>query len=401
MFISVVVPVLAAEPASVTPAQAETWLAATPGVQVLDVRTKEEFATGHLTNATLIPWTDKDFADRAVKELDPRKPVLVYCQGGVRSANAAAALAKHGFTDVRDLAGGMLAWQQARSGAIKPLLDIPYADTPDAAQRLDLYLPATRASDKPLPIIVFIHGGAWLGGNKASGRASVLHFVSSGQYAAASVEYRLSQQARWPAQIEDCKAAIRWIKAHAKEHGLDPEKIGVWGTSAGGHLVAMLGVTGDVKDLEGMLGKHLDQSSRVTCVADYFGPTNLLTMGDFPSKMAHNAADSPESKLIGGALQEHKDKARSASPITYVTSDDAAFFIAHGTADPLVPFNQTETFAAALEKSKVPVYVETIEEGGHGGFEGPKLNARLQTFFDKYLRGVDTTIESGKLKVRE
>ncbi len=401
MIIGGIIPALAAEPATVTPAQAEKWLAATPGLQVLDVRTKEEFATGHLAKATLIPWTDNNFADRAAKELDPRKPVLVYCQGGVRSAKAAVDLVKLGFTDVRGLAGGMLAWQQSRSGSIKTLLDIPYADTQDAAQRLDLYLPATRAGDKPLPVIVFIHGGAWQGGDKAGGRASVLRFVSSGQYAAASVEYRLSQQAKWPAQIEDCKAAIRWLKAHAKEHGLDPEKIGVWGTSAGGHLVAMLGVSGDVKELEGTLGKHLDQSSRVTCVADYFGPTNLLTMGDFPSKMAHNAADSPESKLIGGAVQENKDKARSASPVTYVTSDDAAFFIAHGTTDPLVPYNQTETFAAALEKSKVPVYVETIEEGGHGGFEGPKLDARLQAFFDKYLRGVDATIESGKLKVRE
>jgi acetyl esterase/lipase len=284
---------------------------------------------------------------------------------------------------------------------IKVMPDIPYADTPDTAQRLDLFLPAKRAGDKPLPVIVFIHGGAWQAGNKASGRASVQRFVGSGQYAGASVEYRLSQQAKWPAQIEDCKAAIRWIKAHAKENGLDPEKIGVWGTSAGGHLVAMLGVTGNVKELEGTLGKHLDQNSRVTCVADYFGPTNMLTIRDFPSKMAHNAPDSPVSKLIGGAVQENKDKARNASPVTYVTNDDAPFFIAHGTADPLVPYNQTETFAAALEKSKVPVYVETIEEGGHGGFDSPKLNARLQTFFDKYLRGMDATVESGRLKVRE
>ena len=113
LFIGGVVPALAAEPATLTPAQAETWLTATPGVQVLDVRTKEEFATGHLANATLIPWTDKNFTDRAAKELDPRKPVLVYCQGGVRSAKAAAALVKLGFTEVRDMAGGIAAWQQA------------------------------------------------------------------------------------------------------------------------------------------------------------------------------------------------------------------------------------------------------------------------------------------------
>ena len=344
--------------------------------------------------------------------------MLVYCNSGRRSTEAATALVKLGFSEVRNLTGGILAWQQAEKTVIKPvptpglprqavpdtirtLHDIPYADTPNTAQRLDLYLPGKPKSDKPLPVIVFIHGGGWQGGNKASGRGSVLPYVTSGEYAGASVEYRLSGEAKWPAQIEDCKAAIRWIKAHARENGLDPEKIAVWGTSAGGHLVAMLGVSGDVKELEGTLGKHLDQTSRVTCVADYFGPTNLLTMGDFSSKIAHNDAKSPESQLIGGALPENKDKARNASPATYVTGDDAPVFIAHGTTDPLVPYNQTETFAAALEKSHVPVYVQTIEEGGHGGFEGPELNRRLKTFFDKYLRGMEAKVETGRLKVRE
>jgi len=180
MFIGCIVMTSAAEPANVSPAQANTWLAATPAAQVLDVRTKEEFAEGHLAKAILIPWTDKDFTVRAAKELDPRKPVLVYCRSGGRSAEAAAALVKLGFTEVRNLAGGILAWQQALPDPIKVTPDIAYADTPDAARRLDLYLPAQRASDKPLPVIVFIHGGAWQAGNKAGGRASVMRFVSSG-----------------------------------------------------------------------------------------------------------------------------------------------------------------------------------------------------------------------------
>jgi acetyl esterase/lipase len=291
--------------------------------------------------------------------------------------------------------------QQALPDTIKATLDIPYAETSSAAQRLDLYLPAKPQGDKPLPLIVFIHGGAWQAGNKAGGRFSLLPYVSSGNYAGASVGYRLSHEATWPAQIEDCKAAIRWLRAHAKENGIDPEKIAVWGPSAGGHLVAMLGVSGGVKELEGSLGKHLDQSSRVTCVADYFGPTNLLTMGDFPSSMNHNSANSPESRLIGGAVQEHKDKARNASPATYVSGDDPPFFIAHGTSDPLVPFNQSETFAAALGKAGVPIYLQTVEDGGHGGFEGPELNDRLKNFFDKYLRGIDAKVAAGNLKVRE
>jgi phage shock protein E len=110
----------AAEPATVTPAQADTWLTATPTAQVLDVRTKEEFAEGHLVKATLIPWTDKDFTVRAAKELDPLKPVLVYCRSGRRSTAAAAALVKLGFTEVRNLAGGVLAWQQAGKPIDKP-----------------------------------------------------------------------------------------------------------------------------------------------------------------------------------------------------------------------------------------------------------------------------------------
>jgi len=291
--------------------------------------------------------------------------------------------------------------QSSLPESVKATLDIPYADTSNTAQRLDLYLPAKRADDKPLPVIVFIHGGAWQGGNKTDGRGNVLPFVSGGRYAGASVEYRLSGAAKWPAQIEDCKAAIRWLKGHANEYGLDPQKIGVWGASAGGHLVAMLGVTGNARELEGTLGKHLDQTSRVACVADYFGPTNMLTMGDFPSKMAHNDPNSPESRLIGGAVQENKDKARNASPITYVTGDDAPVFIAHGTTDPLVPYNQSETFEAALKKANVPAYLQTIENGNHGGFEGPELKRRLTAFFDKYLHGADTTIDTGKLKVRE
>ncbi len=285
--------------------------------------------------------------------------------------------------------------------SVKLTADIPYADTARKSQRLDLLLPAKRSTEKPLPVIVYIHGGAWKGGTKEQGRGSVIPYVASGDYAGVSVEYRLSGEAIWPAQIEDCKAAIRWVKANAKEQGLDPDKIGVWGGSAGGHLVAMLGVAGDVKALEGTVGKHLDQTSRITCVADYFGPTNLLTMGDFPSSMQHNAPNSPESELIGGAILENKEKAQAASPVTYITSDDAPTFIAHGTTDPIVPYNQSETFATALKNANIPIYLETIENGNHGGFEGPKLNARLKAFYDKYLRGQDTIIETGTLKVRE
>ena len=183
-------------------------------------------------------------------------------------------------------------------------LDLPYAATENPRQRLDLYLPKSRKSDKPLPVIVFIHGGGWQAGSKSSGIGSIGRFVSSGDYAGVSVGYRLTNEAQWPAQIHDCKAAIRWIKANAKEYGLDASKIGVWGTSAGGHLVSFLGTSGDVKTLEGTLGKHLDQDSKVTCVVNFFGPENFITMVTQESTVDRKTADYPEAKLLGGRVQD-------------------------------------------------------------------------------------------------
>ena len=168
--------------------------------------------------------------------------------------------------------------------------------------------------------------------------------VESGEYIGASVGYRLSDEAIWPAQLHDCKAAIRWLRANAKKYNLDPDRIGVTGTSAGGHLVAMLGTGGDVLELEGELGDHLKVSSRVNCVVDQYGPTDLLTMGGF-----HNNANSPESKLLGGAVQDNKKAARNASPTSYVSKDDPPVLLIHGTNDPVVPFNQSELLLQAHE----------------------------------------------------
>src|SRR5262245_55893196 len=179
-------------------------------------------------------------------------------------------------------------------------------------QRLDLYVPAKTGA--PLPVIVWVHGGAWLGGSKEGG-GPALPFVGKG-YAVASINYRLSQHAKFPAQIEDCKAAIRWLRANAKTYNLDPNHFGVWGASAGGHLVALLGTSGDVKDLEGDDGTP-DQSSRVQAVVDWFGPTDFTKMGG-----SHDQPDSPEAKLVGGPVQENKEKAARANPITYVSKDD-------------------------------------------------------------------------------
>lgn len=280
---------------------------------------------------------------------------------------------------------------------VKLVADLPYADNDNPRQQLDLLLPERPADDKPLPVVVFIHGGAWRGGDRKGGQPMIASLVASGRYAGASVGYRLSGEAIWPAQIHDCKAAIRWLRANAKKYNLDADKIAVWGASAGGHLVAMLGTSGGVKELEGTLGKHTDQSSRVTCVVNFFGPTELLTMGKFPSSIQHDAANSPESLLIGGAIQENKDKARAASPITYVSKDDPPFLTLHGSEDPLVPYNQGERLHEELTKVGVSSVLVKVEGAGHG-FGGPQVNERVRAFLDKHLRGQDVEVPATPIK---
>ncbi len=284
------------------------------------------------------------------------------------------------------------------SAAIRVEADIPYAGTDNPRQRLDLFLPKSPEGEGPLPVVVFIHGGAWRAGDRRGGWGRVAPYVESGHYAGVSVGYRLTDEAIWPAQIHDCKAAIRWIRANAAKYRIDPERIGVFGSSAGGHLVAMLGTSGDVKELEGDLGDHDSTSSRVACVVDEFGPSELLAMGQYPSRMNHDAADSPESLLIGGAIQENKDLARAASPITYVSADDPPFLMIHGTEDPLVPFNQSERLRDALKAAGVEALLIPIEGGGHGGFRNPEVPERTRRFFDKHLRGEAVEIPTSPLE---
>ena len=261
------------------------------------------------------------------------------------------------------------------------LRDVEYVPGGHERQKLDLYLPKEADSSGKRPLIVWIHGGAWLGGSKD--RPPALRFVGKG-YAVASINYRLSQHAIFPAQIEDCKAAIRWLRANAGKHGYDPNRIGVWGASAGGHLVALLGTTGDVKEFEA--GPNTGVSSQVQAVCDFFGPTDFTKMSSFPSTMKHDAADSPESKLIGGPIQENKDKVQRANPITYVTKDDPPFLIVHGDKDPLVPHNQSEILCEALKKAGVGTTLYTVQGGGHGGFKDPQVDVLVAEFFEKHLR---------------
>jgi acetyl esterase/lipase len=205
-------------------------------------------------------------------------------------------------------------------------------------------------------------------------------------YAVASINYRLSQDAVFPAQIQDCKSAVRYLRANAQKYNLDPNRFAVWGSSAGGHLVAMLGTTGDMNEFD--VGENLSVSSRVQAVVDYFGPTDFLQMEEhrLPNGMVHNSPDSPESKLIGGNIQDNPEKAAKANPITYITKDDPPFLIIHGDMDPLVPHHQSELLEAALKKAGVPVLFYTVKDGGHGGFKDPNVPKLTREFFEKHLK---------------
>ena len=258
--------------------------------------------------------------------------------------------------------------------------DLAYVTDGHARQKLDLYVPD---EGENLPLIIWIHGGAWRGGNKT--RYVPMAYLKSG-YAGASINYRLSQHAIFPAQIEDVKAAVRWLRANAETYRIDPSRFAVWGSSAGGHLVAMLGTTGDVNEFE--VGENLEVSSRVQAVVDYYGPTDFLQMDAhrLPDGLVHDAPDSPESKLIGGPIQEHKDRVAKANPITYVSEDDSPFLIIHGDRDKLVPYQQSVLLKDALEKASVPVTFYKVEGGGHGWFRDPKVPELTKAFLEKHLK---------------
>lgn len=270
--------------------------------------------------------------------------------------------------------------QPALPPEVKQMLDIPYVPNAHANQKLDLFVPPNPRG----PLVVFIHGGGWVGGSKKDFDPTGL--LGTGT-CVARIEYRFSQHALFPAQIEDCKAAIRWLRAHAAEYGYDPKRIGATGSSAGGHLVALLATTGNVKDFD--VGENLDQSSAIQCGIDFFGPT------DFPGWKA--PTDNPDVqrsgpsslvvKLLGGSIDEKPELARKASPITWVTKETAPLLILHGTNDPLVGLNQSERLVEKMKAAGVEVTLDVIQGAGHGSadFFTPERVKAMVEFLARHL----------------
>lgn len=273
-------------------------------------------------------------------------------------------------------------------------LDIPYARQSER-QKLDLYYPAE--GEGPFPLVVHIHGGAFLFGTKRDANLAPMLRVLGHGYALVSVGYRLSGEARFPALVYDCKAAIRFLRAHAGQLGLDKDRIAVWGPSAGGYLAAMLGVTGDNPAFEDHSMGWKMESSAVQAVVDWCGPcggfcamdSQILENGQGDAD--HDDPLSPESRLLGHVIQEVRELSRLAAPITHAHPKVPPFLIHHGEADPIVPVQQSRTFARRIAEvaGEDRVSLRTFPGKGHHGqpwFEEPELAEEVIAFLDSILK---------------
>jgi acetyl esterase/lipase len=242
--------------------------------------------------------------------------------------------------------------------------------------KLDVYVPK---SDKPLPLVIWIHGGGWEAGSKETNPA--LSLLARG-YAVAGINYRYSKQAVFPAQIQDCKAAIRYLRDNAAKFNLNPEAFAVWGASAGGHLSALVGTTGDVKDWDG----NSKTSSAVKAVVNWFGPTDLAKLS--PPGIEGN----PISKLLGGDTGTKSELAKQANPITHINKGDAPMLIIHGDNDKLVPLSQSQLLHDALVKNGLESELLVFKKAGHGDKEfisqvtAEANRKKLEEFLAKHLK---------------
>ena len=232
--------------------------------------------------------------------------------------------------------------------------------------------------DSPRPLVVWLGGGAWQEMNQHVYLPELMYLAENG-YAVASVEYRISAKATFPAQLEDVKAAIRYIRAHADQLCVDPNRIAIMGESAGGHLAALTGVTGEERQFD--VGDYPEESSKVSCVVDWYGPVDFFKFG------GGNPA-SPESLLMGATMEEAPEKARAASPVSYVSPQTPPFLILHGDSDRLVPVEQSRELYALLEENGVDATLVELEGTDHGGpaFTTPEVKQIILEFLDSHLK---------------
>jgi acetyl esterase/lipase len=248
-------------------------------------------------------------------------------------------------------------------------------------QHLQLDLARPKKGDGPFPAVLCIHGGGFRAGKRESYDGLCLRLAERG-YVAMTVTYRLAPKYPFPAAIHDVKAAVRWARANAAKYGIDPERIGVTGGSAGGHLALFLGVTGDVKSFDGD-GGNLDRSSRVACVVNVYGPSDF-------TKSYGKSVDAAEvlPLFLGGNLETAHKKHIVASPLNWVTPHAAPTLCIHGTDDKYVAHEQAVWMVDRLKACGVEADLLTLPGAGHG-FRGKDLETSEQAlfaFFDQHLK---------------
>ena len=276
--------------------------------------------------------------------------------------------------------------------------EINYAGNKDMAQTMDIYVPLHKKSEK-LPVIVTIFGtnDLWGKGDKMwAGDSPFLSYLLDGNYACVKINYRLSTEAQWPAQLYDCKAAIRWIKANADRFGFDKNKIAVQGELAGGHLALMLGLTSNEKTMEGDIGNYLNEDSKINCVVSGFAPSNLEELGGKEVEV-----------LLGGKIDDLLKKAQEASPISWVSNETQfPIYLYQGDAEEKVPMAQTDLLYNALKEAQFKdIYYQKITNGSKRNLQfDPKVSksvsSAIEDFYKKYLLKQKVEIEVSELSVK-
>lgn len=246
------------------------------------------------------------------------------------------------------------------NAAGKVIKDVEFAVIQGQSLKLDLYLP-----DKPKGsgLVVWIHGGGW---HKGSKEKCFITWLPQHGYTVASISYRLSSVAKFPAQLHDCKGAVRWLRTNAEKYGYNPKKIFVAGASAGGHLTALMATTSGHKLLEGKVGGNLDRSSSVQGAIDYYGPTDFILRSKTQPSRA-NEKGSVVYELLGGGAHEKVAAAKLASACYHVSKDDPPLLVFHGTKDRTVLLDQSQAIATAYKKAGLPIKLHIIEGASHGG----------------------------------
>jgi acetyl esterase/lipase len=287
------------------------------------------------------------------------------------------------------------------AGGTRLLLGVPYAAIPGVRPlELDLVLPPE--TGEPVPVVVFLHGGGWRVGNRHTagpmyGGSSPTPFerVARAGIAVASVDYRLSGEATWPAQLHDAKAAVRWLRARAGELGIDPDRIAAWGESAGGHLAELLGLTAHDAALEGEVG-ITGPSSRVSAVVAWYAPSDVAAVATDTGADPDDAT-TREAQLLGAPAPSVPELAAQASPVSHVSGDAPPFLLLHGEADRLIPFVQSVRFHTALVEAGAEAEILLYEDADHMWLGSPEAAEKaLDRTIDELRRRLGARNEETK-----